>query len=165
MERALEVINNLEAEGIIGRYAIGGAMAAVFYTEPVATFDLDIFVAFTPTDSGLISLSPLYEALARRGYRESGECVEIEGVPVQFLPAYNDLVKEALARAVEIHYGDIPARVLRAEHLIAIALQTGRPKDRVRVAMLRAQAQLDMAVLDDILKRHGLTEKWQEWTR
>jgi hypothetical protein len=165
MKKALEVVNILEKEGIIGRYAIGGAMAAVFYAEPVSTFDVDIFVTFTPTASGLISLSPLYEALARRGYRESGEYVEIEGIPVQFLPAYNALIEEALAEAVDVMYGTTPTRVLRAEYLIAIALQTGRPKDRGRVEMLRTQTPLDIAMLDTILAHYGLKRKWETWNR
>ncbi|MCE5255777.1 MAG: hypothetical protein LLF89_02905 [Spirochaetaceae bacterium] len=165
MERVLEVLNKLEAEGVIDRYAIGGAMGAVFYAEPVATYDLDIFVHFAPSPSGLISLSPLYEALACRGYHESGAYVEIEGVSVQFLPAYNALVEEALVAAAAIHYQNVPTRVFRAEHLIAIAVQTGRPKDRGRVAMLRAQAGLDEALLDDILKRYGLVKTWNEWTQ
>ena len=58
----------------------------------------------------------------------------------------------------------MPARVLLAEHLIAISLQTGRSKDRARVAMLREQASLDLNLLADILKRHQLEEKWKLWT-
>jgi hypothetical protein len=54
--------------------------------------------------------------------------------------------------------------VVRAEHLIAVALQTGRSKDRARVAMLREQASLDLNLLADILKRHQLEEKWKLWT-
>jgi predicted nucleotidyltransferase len=88
----------------------------------------------------------------------------IEGVPVQFLPAYNALVEEALGQAREIDYDGVPARVVRAEHLIAVALQTGRSKDRARVAMLREQASLDLNLLADILKRHQLEEKWKLWT-
>jgi hypothetical protein len=64
----------------------------------------------------------VYEALRRRGYEEVGECANIEGVPVQFLPAYNALVDDALAEAVETTYEATPARVLRAEHLAAFML-------------------------------------------
>ncbi len=52
MKLALEVVNSLERDGIIGRYAIGGAMAAVFYAEPVSTFDVDIFITFFANSSG-----------------------------------------------------------------------------------------------------------------
>ena len=44
MEKALAVINHLEKDGLIGRYAIGGAVAATRYIEPIQTYDLDIFV-------------------------------------------------------------------------------------------------------------------------
>jgi hypothetical protein len=164
MRRTLEVLNDLEKQGVFSRYAIGGAMAATFYTEPVLTFDLDVFVVLSPGTGQLISLAPVYEALRARGYGEEKETVMIEGVPVQFLPAYNALVEEALRQAREIDYEGVPARVLRAEHLVAIGLQTGRLKDRARVAMLREQASLDLNLLADILKRHQLEEKWKLWT-
>src|SRR6266542_6880326 len=123
MKRTLQVLNELERDGVVERYAIGGAMGATFYVEPLLTFDLDVFVIL-PKDAGnLLSLAPLYEALRWRGYTEEGECVLIEGVPVQFLPAYNALLEEALAQARETAYDKTPTRVLRAEHLAAICLQ------------------------------------------
>ena len=163
MKRTLEVLNELEREGVFTRYAIGGAMAATFYTEPVLTFDLDVFVLLQSSATGLVSLAPIYDALRTRGYKEEQECILIEGVPVQFLPAYNALIEEALAQAREIDYEGVPARVVRAEHLIAICLQTGRAKDRARVAMLREQAHLDHELLADILNRHQLEETWKLW--
>ena len=159
MRRTLQVLNELEQEGLLSRYAIGGAMGATFYTEPFLTFDLDVFIVLPRTVAGLLTLAPLYDALRARGYTEENECVLIEGVPVQFLPAYNSLVEEALNQAREIVYEDVPARVLRSEHLIAICLQTGRSKDRDRVRILREQAQLDMNFLADILRRHQLEEE------
>ena len=164
MERTLQVLNGLERDGILNRYAIGGAMGATFYVEPLLTFDLDIFVVLPQTAGGLLTLAPLYEALRRAGYVEEGECVNIEGVPVQFLPAYNALLVEALEEAQETRYEATPTRVLRAEHLLAIALQTGRPKDRERVRLLREQAPLDLDYLAGLLVRHGLEEKWRQWT-
>jgi len=156
METTLQVLNDLERAGVVSRYAIGGAMGATFYAEPVLTFDLDVFVVLPQTSGGLLTLAPLYEALRARGYCEEKECVNIEGVPVQFLPAYNALLEEALAEARETLYDATPTRVLRAEHLLAIALQTGRAKDRERVRLLREQASLDQKYLAAILARHGL---------
>lgn len=164
MERTLQILNELEREGVLGRYAIGGAMGATFYVEPLLTFDLDVFVVLPETHGGLLTLSPLYEALKRRGYAEEGDCVNIEGVPVQFLPAYNELLEEALAEASEILYEQTPTRVLSAEHLVAICVQTGREKDRQRVRMFLEEAALDMARLEAVLARHNLKEKWSQWT-
>ena len=159
------MLNELEKHGVFSRYAIGGAMAATFYTEPFLTFDLDVFVVLPRTPGGLLTLAPLYEALRARGYSEQeNECIRIEGVPVQFLPAYNTLVEEALNEAQEIMYENVPARVLRSEHLLAICLQTGRSKDRERVRILREQAKLDQNFLADVLRRHQLEDKWKLWT-
>lgn len=156
MEATLKVLNDLERDGVVCRYAIGGAMGATFYVEPVLTFDLDVFVVVPQTSSGLLTLAPIYDVLRARGYREEKECVNIEGVPVQFLPAYNPLLEEALREAQEMQYEGTSTRVLRAEHLLAIALQTGRPKDRERVRLLREEASLDQQYLADVLTRHGL---------
>jgi len=166
MEKTLQILNSLEDAGIVRRYAIGGAMAATFYAEPVLTFDLDIFVLLPQAQvtGGSLSLAPLYEDLRRRGYFEEGECVIIEGVPVQFLPAYNRLLEEALAEARETRYEHTLTRVLRAEHLVAIALQTGREKDRQRVRILTEQAPMDFEYLSGVLARHDLELKWKQWT-
>lgn len=164
MKRTLQVLAELERSGVIERYGIGGAMGATFYVEPLLTFDLDVFVILPQTAGALLSLAPLYEALRARGYVEEGECVLIEGVPVRFLPAYNALLEEALRDAFETPYEDISTRVLRAEHLIAICLQTGRGKDLERVRVFREQASLDNGYLVSVLRRHGLEGKWKQWT-
>jgi hypothetical protein len=164
VKRALEILNEMERTGVMSRYAIGGAMGAMFYVEPLLTFDLDVFVLLRQTEGGLLTLAPIYDALRTRGYREEGECVSIEGVPVQFLPAYNELLQEALREARETTYEETPTRVLRAEHLVAICLQTGRDKDRERVRIFREQAELDLDYLSGVLKRHGLEADWKKWT-
>jgi hypothetical protein len=33
----------MQSDGVIERYAIGGAVGATFYLEPIATLDVDIF--------------------------------------------------------------------------------------------------------------------------
>ena len=38
-------------------------MAATFYTEPVLTFGLDVFVLLSASTGKLVSLAPIYEAL------------------------------------------------------------------------------------------------------
>ncbi len=69
-----EVINHMEADGVIGHYAIGGAVAALFYIEIASTEDLDIFISFDDAPgtlkSGLITLTPILDYLAERGYTE-----------------------------------------------------------------------------------------------
>ena len=45
MKATLAIINCMQEEGHIGKYAIGGAVGATFYLEPSATLDIDIFVS------------------------------------------------------------------------------------------------------------------------
>ena len=44
----------MRADGVIERYAIGGAVGATFYLEPVATLDVDIFITFKTEAGSLI---------------------------------------------------------------------------------------------------------------
>ena len=68
MKRTLGLLNEIVEAGILETYAIGGAMAAVFYSEPILTFDLDVFVLLPQHAPVLHPLSSLYDALKARGY-------------------------------------------------------------------------------------------------
>lgn len=52
---------------------------------------------------------------------------------------------------------------MTAEHLTAIALQTGRAKDAARILQFIESGTLDADKLDDILERHGLLLKWEQF--
>lgn len=165
MEKTLQILNELERKGLINRYAIAGGIAVLFYTEPVLTFDLDIFCLLPTPPGGLVSLSPLYEKLKGMGYAAEAEHVMVEGMPVQFIPSYHPLVDEALAEAVEVRYRETTTRVVRAEHLLAIMLQTYRPKDRERMLLLLDEAKIDLSFVQAVLVRHGLVEKWEAFRK
>ena len=156
----------MQADGLIERYAIGGAIAATFYVEPISTFDLDVFFSVAAgADDKFLSLTPLYDYLAAAGYEALGEAVEIEGWPVQFLPAFNILLEEALAQAREIEFKSVPTRIMRAEHLVAVMLQTGRAKDYARLIQFLEAGAVDLSSLSDVLARHALTGRWAEFKR
>ena len=165
MEKTLGILNELKKSGLVGEYAIGGAIALLFYTEPVLTYDVDVFCLLSPSQGYLVTLSPIYEFLKAKGYREQKEHVLIEGVPVQIIPAYNDLVSEAVSEAATVRFKRTRTRVLRVEHLLAIMLQTDRAKDRTRITHLLDEVKIDARRLGGILRRHGLSAKWREFKR
>lgn len=165
MEKTLKVFNDLEKKGLIKRYVIGGGIAVLFYTEPILTYDLDVFCLLPAERGGLITLSALYKYLRKKGYKEQEEHIVIEGIPVQFIPAYNALVEEAIDEAVNVEYKGVKTKIVRVEHLLAIMLQTYRPKDRERMLLLLDEAHIDMPYLENILERHGLQEKWSKFRR
>lgn len=89
-----------------------------------------------------------------------GEYFLIGGWPVQFLPPHSPLVDEALAKASSLKIDDDPVSVMTAEHLAAIALELGRPKDKARLLQFMDEGALDMATFEDIVNRYQLAPKW-----
>jgi len=166
IREVIEMINGMQAAGVIERYAIGGAVAATFYLEPVATLDVDVFVEFhTEPGSQMISPEPIFRYLRDRGCAMEGEHIVIAGWPIQFLPAGSALVQEALAKAVEKDVEGTSARVFTAEDLAAIALETGRAKDKARVLQFIEADAIDLDRLQEILTRHGLAGAWEQFER
>ena len=163
MQKVLMVLNEMVNDKIISDYAIGGAVAATFYVEPISTFDLDVFVLFPETKSGLLSITPLYSYLMARGYQPKGEAIQIEDWPVQFLPAFSPLTVEALAQSLDKTFRGVPTRVMSAEHLAAIMLDVGRPKDFARMIQFVEAGVLDDVRLTALLERHTLTNKWRSF--
>ena len=165
MKTALRVLNDLVSENVIKDYAIGGAMGAMFYMEAITTIDLDVFVLFND-DLNLLPLQPIYDALKAKGYspdEHERECVNVAGTPVQFLPAYSPLLAEALSCAKPFDYEGIPAKVLQAEYLAAICVQTGRMKDRLRVQMFLSSEGFDRTKFEAILDKFGMTKEKAQW--
>jgi len=165
MEKVIRVLDALVAEGIIDKYAIGGAFGVIFYTETLNTKDVDIFVAPQMTKSGIVHLGSIYEYLKKAGYGMEGQYFIIDGIPVDFIAVYNDLTLEAMDNSIEKLYGKTKVKVLRPEYLLAIALQTGRVQDLKKVDLLREEANLDESLLKDILTRYDLYKKWRKYVK
>lgn len=53
-----------------------------------------------------------------------------------------------------------PVAVLSQEHLAAIALETGRMKDKIRLTQFLASETFDRSRFDVLRERFGLTDKW-----
>jgi len=142
----LRSLNTMKAEGVIEEYAIAGAMAIVFWAEPVPTFDLDVLVRLPQQGGDLVRL-------------EGIEHILVEGLPTQFLPSPDSLAREAVSSAAEVDYQGVAVRVVRPEYLIALYFQpTARTaKRRERAAMLLELPSLNRALVDEILSRHGLS--------
>ncbi len=131
---ALAAIERLKEEGIVSEYAIGGAMALVFWSEPIPTFDLDVFVLLPPENK------------------------LVAGMPVQIIPAHNQLAEEAITSAARLEYETQPVRVIRPEYLIALYLEPmARTAKRLeRAAALLEEGEVDRELLTELLQRYNL---------
>jgi hypothetical protein len=154
LANAMRAANDLVAAGLIEDWALGGALAAIYYLEPFTTYDADIF--FVPIDKGLSAGIPgIYAYLQSHGWQVEREHLLIHGFPVQFLAAHG-LTDEAVREAELIEYEGVPAKVFRAEHIVAIAASVGRHKDLARIEQMLRQAKFDKTYLEKLLSRHKL---------
>jgi hypothetical protein len=160
-KKTFAVLNQMVADGVIENYAVAGAIGAMFYVEAFATEDLDVFV-LTPGGKAVLEI-PGLDYLRARGYTEwHKEGIVIEGWPLQFLPATTLLEREAYDEAQILNVEEVPVRVARPEQLVAIMLKVGREKDIARIRMFLSQEAVDLNALEDVVNRHGLSEKWLE---
>jgi hypothetical protein len=159
MEEALRALNQIVADGIVTGYAIGGAVGASSYIEAMQTEDLDAFVFLHATSSVLLSLTPIYEALVALGGVVELEHVRFGVWPLQILPDANPLITEAIREATEVDFNGVMTRIFTAEHLCAIALQTGRLKDYARVSLFLEAGKVDEVVLATLAKKYNLEDR------
>jgi len=165
MEKAIKIVNELQRRRLIKKYAIGGGIATIYYVEPILTYDLDIFFIQPEEEKEIMSISSIYDFLETKGYKPHKEHIIIEDLPVQFLPAYNELIREAIENAVEVKYKKTKTRIFRAEYLIAIMIQTSRPKDKERMIKILDEAEIEKGYLTKILRKYGLKEKFERFVR
>jgi hypothetical protein len=129
IEEVIATINQMQRDGVIERYAIGGAVGDTFYLEPVATLDVDIFVSFKSQPGSLLaSPQPIFDYLTQRGATVEGEYLVIAGWPVQFLPPTGPLGEEALGQAIEVEVEGEPARVFSTSPRSRCSLGRGRTR-------------------------------------
>src|SRR5439155_18373173 len=96
--------------------------------------------------AGLISLAPIYEYLKARGGIEDREHIVLGDWPVQFLVPSSELEQEAVAASIPVDVEGVRTWVMLAEHLVAIALYTGRAKDYIRVIQFIKEKAVDQVV-------------------
>jgi hypothetical protein len=162
VERVFKVIDKMYQEGVLKDYAVGGAVATIYYTEPFATKDIDIF--FIPVEKEkIILLTPFYEFLLKKGYKTYKEYIMIGETPIQFIPVASELEREAVEKAISVKYRNIQIKILRPEYLIAIFLEVYRPKDKDKMIKLLEQAKIDKTFLQDILAKHNLDKKFNDF--
>ena len=165
MKTALETANEMEKLGTIGRYAIAGSVAIIYYASPVDTDDLDIFFLHGLKDAEIFSMEKIYEHLKSRGFFPERFTVTIDGVKVQFVPSTGPLSDEALEAAEEATLFGVQTRVIIPEYLIALKLQAGRSKDFIHIIHLldTSTRQIDFQALGKILNRFGMSQKWTQF--
>ena len=166
IREVIKMVNQMQADGVIERYAVGGAVGATFYLEPVATLDVDIFIAFQPEEGSLIvSPKPIFDYLkARGGTMEGNTSSLVVGRFNSSRPP--DRWGRRLSRR--------PWNPMSMARLRAYSLPNTSPpsrsrprraKDKARLLQFIEAGALDAARFQAILVRHGLVHAWQKFER
>jgi len=157
-----QLLNGMREAGVISDYALFGAAAQMRYTEPVATLDADILVT-VPGPEGLDKLGLIYQFCATKGYHPEGEAIQVGAWPVQFVPVFSPLTRDALEQAETADFEGAPFQVVRAVHLAVIALSVGRAKDFTRILALLESGSVTRQELAGLTARHGLADAWKRF--
>lgn len=164
MKEVAALLNAMCDAGVVRDYALFGAVAQMRYTEPVATLDADVLVA-VPEPERIDVLNTIYEFCRERGYAPEGEAIPVGAWPVQFVPVFSELTRDAVAAAEIVDFEGVPIRVVSASYLAVIALGVGRAKDFTRVLALMESGAVAPEAIAALAARHGLGDNWQRFAR
>lgn len=164
MKAVAVLLNALRKDGIILDYAVFEAMAQMRYTEAVATLDADILVA-VPDEARIDILAPIYRHCHSRGHHAEGEAIRIGNWPVQFVPAFDIVTRDAIAHAEVANLDGEPLRVVSASYLAVIALGVGRAKDFARICALIESNATTPDDLARLAATYNFTEPWTRFRR
>jgi len=162
MREVAELLNAMREAGAIGEYALFGAAAQMRYTEPVATLDADVLVV-VPQPEKMDVLQGVYHFCREKGYHSEGEAVRVGAWPVQFIPVFSPLTREAVDRAETADFEGVPFRVVSAAYLAAIALSVGRAKDFTRILALLDSGSVTRDQIARLASHHGLADSWRRF--
>lgn len=148
--------------GVIHDYALFGAAAQIRYTEPVATLDVGVLVE-RPSTPDLEPLKGIYEFCSSRGWHAEGEAIRVGAWPVQFVPVFSDLTRDAVRNAETADFEGLQLRVVRADFLAIIALSVGRAKDYARILALLESGSVSRGEIGRLAARYALSAAWSRF--
>jgi len=161
MVAATHLVQQLQQEKKITRWALGGSVATMVWTEPYLTRDIDFFVTFTQTGS-ILDLSPVWDAARQLGYETTPKGILVEGIVVEVLSPSSAIIEEGLEHAVVADVLGTKVPVIPPEYLIAEAVHVGRTQDDYKLEKLHDQTTINMGLLENILRKYGLYDTWRK---
>jgi hypothetical protein len=164
ISKVISELNRLVADGLVAKYAIGGAVAAQAYIETSSTEDIDAFVIVAGDEArSLAPLGPIWSDLVGNGAKQDGQYLVIGDWPLQLLINDEQLYVEAIEGARPVDFDGQTAYVMSPEHLAAIALKTGRSKDYQRVAEFISQGSTTVEQVTELVGRFDLHDAWKKY--
>lgn len=159
--KAGKVLEELQENGIIGNWIIGGGTALTYYTTSIPTIDVDVFAYYT-AGSMFEPFGQLYPYLIENyGAKVDHEMIKVGKVYFQFLPLDTDNPVDAEAvKHPNVVKGGI--RIFKLEYIICSMLYLKAPKYDPRLVLLKSEKQYDEKELRKLLKKFDLEEEWDD---
>ena len=161
MRELIQLIDEMLRANVVQSYAVFGALAQMRYTEAVVTMDADILIGVE--DDSIAVLSPVYAFCKDRGYLPEGEAIRVGAWPVQFIPAFDALSRDAMKHAELGDIDGLAVRVVRADYLAVMALKVGRAKDRLRILALIESTAVQSVEIEKLAKQYQLEDLWTKF--
>jgi len=161
MQELVELLDEMLRANVVQSYAVFGALAQMRYTEAVVTMDADILIGVQ--DDSIAVLSPIYAFCKDRGYFPEGEAIRVGAWPVQFIPAFDTLSRDAMLLAEVGDIDGLAVRVVRADYLAVMALKVGRAKDRLRILALIECNAVHPSEVEKLAKQYQLEDIWTKF--
>jgi len=142
-EKITRIVDALEASSL--PYALGGAIALTYWSEPRGTVDIDINIFLPDSDApavfavltGLgVIVAP--EADAEEVLKTGQIRLDWGGTFINLFFAYDPFHDSCRHRAVVVDFKGSPARVLSAEDLVVFKVIFNRPHDWIDIEKLIA---------------------------
>lgn len=162
--KVIEVLDDMRELKIIGKYAIGGAVAAILYDEPISTVDLDIFfVSAEPTKSLILDMSPIYDYCRDRDFSFDHEFIDIYGWLVQFVEGSNKrLWLDAILNSRTLKIAGFEVPVIAPEYLLVMWILAGREKDFDKIGRVLRGELVDTVEFLRLVELYGFEAEWNK---
>ena len=156
------VMQRMIIEDYIKNYAIGGAVAVAYYSEPLFTEDVDVFCYYS--DALANNISPIRTRLEELGVVCRGMNYYIKGIKVQMqsMAEATPLEKKAFETAGLFDIDNVSVRIFQLEYAIAVKVQANRKKDWNHIFIAMDSADVNTDKLMSILREFGLLEAWRK---
>ena len=129
----LKVFRDLKREGTIEDFVLYGSVAAMVYTRPFYTKDVDIGIV---GDLDAAQFARVFSRVAEFGPVDHHSVI-IGGTPTDVFPVdVSPIIQDGAAHAIRKRVEGVVVKVVPAEHLLIEALRVNRPRDRARVLIL-----------------------------
>jgi len=83
--------------------------------------------------------------------------------PLQFIPAFSPLTREAVEKAKSVDFEGQTFWVVGADYLAVIALSVGRSKDFARILSLLESGSVTRKGIGELADKHGLSDAWHRF--